>query len=250
MEVGDQSIHDLEAVARRHIQRRFAVHRPDASRAEGGAFQCPGGCRTDRDDTAPCAVDDLGGLKAYRDALGVHSVGADVLGLDGPESPQADMKGDTGDLDTARLDPRQQFGGEVQARRGRGGGPARVGIDGLITLAPVRRQRGLDIGRQRGRGLSRNGVFHEDAGRRFKLEETPAPVIGLLGHLGCQIVPELHTGPRQHLLTRTHQSLPQTVGDPVGQERLDSLVGMTGPRAEQALCRHAGVVEHEHVATF
>ncbi len=89
-------------------------------------------------DQAPAfglgAIDGVGRRLRNFAPFRVHYVGAGVLGLHRQERAGADMQCHVDALDARRIEPREQFVGEMQTRGGRGNSAVPRGIHGLIIL--------------------------------------------------------------------------------------------------------------------
>ena len=152
MEIGEQQVGrpDLPAAgAQEYVRLPFPGR--NLARGAGRRFQQAERRGAGRDQSAPAAPDARSRL--FRDAppLAVHPVLGRVLRADRQEGAGADMQGDGGALDAARIQRRQQAGREMQPGRGRGD-RARLAGEHRLVRVPVARVaafRALDIGRQR-----------------------------------------------------------------------------------------------------
>ena len=95
--------------------------------------------------------------------------------------------------------------------------------------------------------MSGDGVLHE-ACFGGELEQPPAPVVRPFQHLGAQAAPELQLRSGRQLAPRSHQRLPQPVGDTMSQKRFNDFRWLARTRPEQALGGDARVVQHQHIA--
>ena len=156
MEVREEGIDDPEGVTGTDEEVGFAV-RDGAGAAEGvleGADDGGAG-----GDDAPAlgtsAGDGVGGGGREAEALGGEDVRGGVLGADGTEGSGADLQREEGTLDTGRVQPREEVGGEVEAGGG-GSGAARIaGVDGLVAVGVAVVV--VDVGRE-GDGADGGGI--------------------------------------------------------------------------------------------
>ncbi len=96
MEIGDQAVDRLEAVARRDEDRRVVFERMDAAGLVGGAFEQAQAGRADGDQAATGGADlvePLGRVGVDAAPFGVHLVVARVVGLDRKKGSGADVEG-------------------------------------------------------------------------------------------------------------------------------------------------------------
>jgi hypothetical protein len=214
-----------------------------------------------RTDVVPTATrrPGSGGNRRDRDLgdLAVDGVVLDVLRGDGLESPEAHVEREVGRPDVGGGEAGEQFGGEVQAGRGCGGGDltGRLRVDCLVAFA-VREgtrvgfsggfPRPLDIGWQ---GHGADAVGH----RRERLARG-----GGEGDLGRAVLPagldspgEFPAGrgegrPGRELAPRPHEAAPPlAAAQGLEQQALDLAPG--GPEGPQPGRQDRGVVAHKEV---
>ena len=112
VEVGDQGVHGLEAVAGVDEDVGPAGLFGKVTVPVGKAFDGPAGGGPHTDDPAPLGpglVQQGGGLGGEHAELRMHVVVGDLLDLYGAEGPQTHVEGHPGRLDALGLDGRQQL---------------------------------------------------------------------------------------------------------------------------------------------
>lgn len=154
MEVGDQVIDDLEAVARDDVEVAPSFRRGYPAGLLGGKFQGTDGGGAHRPDLAallPDLIDGDGILFRDVDILLMDSVLTDGLGAHRGKGAVAHVQGDPGDGHSFFFDFCEQVFREMEAGSGSGHGPRPVGIDGLVAPAVLVRAARVpcDVGRQR-----------------------------------------------------------------------------------------------------
>ena len=152
MEVGDQMIDRLEAVARIDKDRCPAGLCADMTGLVCDGLERARRRRADRPDVAACiacVVDDLRGLLVHDIELGVHDMIGDLVLLDRTERAQTDVQRDERELYALVLQRFEQLLRKVQTCGRRGSRAGRLGVDGLIALRVF--ELFLDVRRQRHR---------------------------------------------------------------------------------------------------
>ncbi len=153
VEVREHGLEDFEFEAWIDEQVCGSAAGEDSSRAGANRmFEGADGGGADGDDAprfAESVVDSVGSCCGDGIRLGVEFVIFDAPDANGLKSPEADVKSDLGGFDSTLTDALENFRGEVKAGGGSGDGAARIGIDGLITIAVTRRIGAGDVGRER-----------------------------------------------------------------------------------------------------
>ena len=151
MEIGDEPVHHLEAVARGDENVRLAAAGPYQAVAAGGRFQGAQGGGAHRHHPAapfPGCSDGRGGFFRHVEALAVHLVLVDLFHAHRLEGACPHMQRQRGSADTLLGEPLQHCLIEVQPGGGRCHGARVAGIDGLVAGLILRLHPVLDIGRQ------------------------------------------------------------------------------------------------------
>ena len=248
MEVGDQAVDRLEAVAGRDEDRRVALERLDRAVLAGRAFEQAQRGRADRDQPPARRARALS-RSAVAASIRPHSAcirwSAVSSALTGRKVPGADMEGQRLARDPARVERVEQRGGEMQ-RRGRRGDRAFlprehrlvIGAVGGVGRPLARRCRAAAASARRARAAARPARRRGSASRtrRRRLARPPRP-----GHPA----PKSITSPsRSRLALRTKA------------RQLARPLALVQRRADRCLAAPAfelgrddlGVVEHQHVA--
>ena len=244
VEIGDQSIHHLEAVARVNEDVCPAAGGSHSAILRRPALQCAAGRCANADHTAAVFlgfVDDIGSLPGDDAVFRMHLMLRDLVLFHRAEGAQTHMKGDIAQLDAHSLDLLQQLRGEVQSRRGGRRRADHLRINRLIALLIL--QFSLDIRRKRHPAqLLQN--LKKDA---FVLKMYQPVAIGQnLLHLRLKLTfSKGNTGTLAQLFARAHKTLPHVASLVHQQQDLHRAAGRTV--ADEPGRQHPGVIQHEAV---
>ena len=222
MEVGDERVRYLEAIARidENIRPPSAGRHGAVLRRMGFQRAAAGGANADHTPAVfPCLVDELRRLLRYHAVLAVHGVVGNLLLLHRAERAQAHMKCNVPDLYTHCLHSLQQLRCEMQPRRGRC-------------------RRAVDLGVHR--LVAKDALIFEP--------HQPVAVRQLLHDLCRQLsVAEGHPCALPQLLSRTHKALPHVVA-PVDKQQNFAGAAAGLPMPQQTRRQHPGIVQDQAVA--
>ena len=175
----------------------------------------------------------------------MHPVGLSIVHLDRQEGPRADMQGQRLVADARCLERGKQFGGEVQRGSRRCDRPV-LGREHRLIVALVLRigwALARDIGRQR--HLAR--AFEQDFDR-FVAEEREGHAAVISARLDQRLHPsgEIDRVAKPQPLGVADEGLPAAQVDPFMQRCADFRFT---PAALELGGNHAGIVEHQHIAS-
>ena len=154
VEIGDEAVDTVEAIARRDEDRCVALERANHPVGTGSTLdqaQTGGADRDHAPATGAHRVEPVGGGGIDASPFGVHLVVERIVGLDRKEGARPDVQRQRGVLDACLPKLRHQRGREVE-RRSRSRHRAFFGSEHrliIVGILRVRRAARGDIGRQR-----------------------------------------------------------------------------------------------------
>ena len=244
VEIGDQAVHGLEAIAGINEDLRPFGLFLKAAVLVHQALQGPAGGGANADDPAPLclgSVQNFGSFSGNHTQFAVHMMLQDILRLHRAEGTQAHVQRHKGGLNTLFPGLIQQLPGPVQTGcRGRGGADCPA-VHGLVPFLIL--QLRLDVGRQ-GHLAQALQDLQEDP----LIVEFHHPVAVLLNrrNRGGQLtVAEDDLVAQLHLPARLAQALPFLIAKIPQQKHLHGTAG--GPVAQEPGGQHSGIVHHQAV---
>ena len=246
MEVGDQGVRHLEAVA--GIDEDI---RPSGAGLHGAVLLCPGFHRAAgggaHADDAPAigtgTVDEVGCLLGDDAVLAVHLMLGDFVLLHRTEGAKAHVQRHIANANAHGLHLFQQLLRKMQARRGCGGAAHHLGIHRLVALAIL--QFLLDI---RWQGHFAQPIQHLKEDALIVEPHQPVAAGQFLRNLGSQLaVAKGELRAFAHFLAGPHQTFPRLVA-PVDQQQHLARAAARQTLAQQPCRKHAGIIEDQAVA--
>ena len=249
MEIGNQCIYRLEAIAGVDEDLGIVVHGVDDAVIIRCAFQHTAGGGANRYDTAAVfagVVDDLGAFLAHREVFAVHQMLVDALYLYGTEGTQSHVEHHRSNLHALGLDLLQQFGGEVETCRRGSGRAALVGIDSLILIV-IRKRLGDVGGKRHFADAIQDGVNVTLGFIVGKVENTVTAVHYVYYLCTEQAVPEYNGSADFGASAGTGQGFPSIQLDLTEEEHLHINAGI-GLFTDHTGRDYLGIVDDQHVA--
>ena len=245
VEVGDEGVRHLEAVARIDKDIRPAGAGPHGAVLPHPGFYRAAGGGAHADD-APAigtgTVDEVGCLLGDDAVLAVHLMLGDFVLLHRTEGAKAHVQRHIANANAHGLHLFQQLLRKMQARRGCGGAAHHLGIHRLVALAIL--QFLLDIRRQ---GHFAQPIQHLKEDALIVEPHQPVAAGQFLRNLGSQLaVAKGELRAFAHFLAGPHQTFPRLVA-PVDQQQHLARAAARQTLAQQPCRKHAGIIEDQAV---
>ena len=251
MKVCNECIDDLKFEARTDKTGGRSFARYEGTALERAPFERTQNGRPNRNDPTPrslCRLDRRDGCGGNLIAFFMHRMFVDPIACDRTEGAKPDIEHERTALDPALVEPREQFGREMQRSRRRCDAPRHARENALIAF-PIFFRIVMYVRRQRHASDSLDRLLEGRPKNEFDL----APSIFVTGtHDGLAFLAETHPSAFTKTPSRTGESVPTArrtivTKRPDGMQKQDFRTPSPGEAPEQTRVNDRRFVEHEKI---